>query len=254
MVDPPTAIPVLYNPYLRGVAEIRIFGPNERTGPPNAERIWAENFVNEMYEGNLIGRPGIIELRLAGRFRYYRTNVYYFYRDSDGSMVSGEMQVIMNETHYIAVWISLTDGFYRIELHPMLDSVVFPHSLQSGQETEESRPSTITATRPAVFTTYQQIFDYYSARLRQATPGLLDDFRRLAATNTRGLDGLIALNLSKTEVLAAIYVEGLSEMANLTLTSGGDMDDYARWAGRLNNVYLEEGTEVQNLYLQLASQ
>ena len=60
---------------------------------------------------------------------------------------------------------------------------------------------------------YQSIYDTYSQKLRDATPGLIDEYYSEAQYNTKGLEGLAEIANAKVETLAEIANEGVGQMA-----------------------------------------
>ena len=97
---------------------------------------------------------------------------------------------------------------------------------------------------------YQSIYDTYSQKLRDATPGLIDEYYSEAQTNTDGLEGLAEIANAKVEKLAEIANEGVSEMATYYYAHGsGKYSEYEDWAGKLYDVYMEEGQKVYDAYM-----
>lgn len=70
---------------------------------------------------------------------------------------------------------------------------------------------------------------------------MVEEYKEEAELNTEGLTGLAELSYAKIEKLAEISNEGVEKMAEIMLYSGsGSMDEYMEWAGKLQDVYLEE--------------
>ena len=101
----------------------------------------------------------------------------------------------------------------------------------------------------ANLSSYQQILDDFSAQLRAATPGILDDFRAAGANADQ--DELIDLSLEFISQLAEISVEGTTQMAELLLAGVGTTEMYMDYAMRLNDVYLEEAERISDLMIEL---
>ena len=97
---------------------------------------------------------------------------------------------------------------------------------------------------------YQSIYDTYSQKLRDATPGLIDEYYSEAQYNTKGLEGLAEIANAKVETLAEIANEGVGQMATYYYAHGsGKYDEYEEWAGKLYDVYMEEGQKVYDAYM-----
>ncbi|MCL2610165.1 MAG: S-layer homology domain-containing protein [Defluviitaleaceae bacterium] len=120
------------------------------------------------------------------------------------------------------------------------------------QEQEQPQPPVGQLTTPSTFNSYQQTLDYFSARLHEAIPIIVRDFRQQAEQNTGGLDALIELSLSNMERLATISVDGVGEMAAFMLRTGGDMDTYMRYSALLTEVYTELATQINDIYMEFA--
>ena len=100
---------------------------------------------------------------------------------------------------------------------------------------------------------YQTILDDYSERIRDAVPGLIEEYNTEAANNTGGLQGLATLSNEKISELAEISNDGISEMAEYYYHSGsGSYGEYEEWAGKLMDVYMEEAAKIQETYMDSA--
>lgn len=103
---------------------------------------------------------------------------------------------------------------------------------------------------------YQEILDEYSEKLKAATPGLIEEYNKEAASNTDGVEGLAKLSNKKVEKLAKISNEGVEEMAAVHLSSGSGKKDayseYEDWAGKLQDVYMEEAGKITDAYTNSA--
>lgn len=101
---------------------------------------------------------------------------------------------------------------------------------------------------------YQAILDDYSERIRDAVPGLIEEYNTEAKNNTEGLQGLATLSNEKISELAEISNDGISEMAKYYYHAGsGSYDEYEEWAGKLMDVYMEEATKIQEAYMDSAT-
>lgn len=100
---------------------------------------------------------------------------------------------------------------------------------------------------------YQAILDDYSERIRNAVPGLIEEYNTEAANNTEGLQGLATLSNEKISELAEISNDGISEMAEYYYHAGSGLyDEYEEWAGKLMDVYMEEAAKIQDAYMDSA--
>lgn len=86
------------------------------------------------------------------------------------------------------------------------DSGTAPDAAQQPTETE--------------YGSYQQILDDYSAKIREATPSLVEEYKAEAANNTEGISGLAAILNEKVQVLANISMEGVEKMAQFMYDHG----------------------------------
>lgn len=101
---------------------------------------------------------------------------------------------------------------------------------------------------------YQTILDYYSMKIKLATPYLVSEYNEEAKRNTDGLMGLAELCSNKTMKLAEIETEGVGKMAELYFNSGsGSYNEYEEWAEKLYDVYSDEGEKIWNAYMVSAS-
>lgn len=100
---------------------------------------------------------------------------------------------------------------------------------------------------------YQAILDDYSQRLRDATPGLIDEYNAEASGNTEGITGLATIANNKVMDLAEIEAAGTTEMATYLYTGGsGEYSEYEEWAMQLYAVYEEEAQKIYDVYTQSA--
>lgn len=102
-------------------------------------------------------------------------------------------------------------------------------------------------------TSYEDILEEYSEKLRNATPILIEEYNNEAANNNEGLSGLATLCNDKVSELATISMDGISEMATFMYTSSsGSYEEYEEWAGKLQDVYMEEAGKIQKAYMDSA--
>lgn len=106
----------------------------------------------------------------------------------------------------------------------------------------------------ALFDSYEDILNDYSQKLRDATPTLIEEYKKEAANNQNGLSGLAKLCNDKVSELAKISTEGIQKMAKLMYKSGnGSYSEYSDWAEKLQDVYTEEAGKIQQAYMDSAT-
>lgn len=164
-------------------------------------------------------------------------NGQWKYQNDDGSYATGWLDD--NEKSY-----------YMDENGIMLTSTLTPDDYYVGKDGYCTRnPESSTAEN-----TYQGILDSYAAKLKSATPILLEEYRIEASSNTNGLNGLAELHNKKLEILAQIEGNGISKMAELWLNYGsGSYDEYLNWGNKLFDVYIAEGEILFDAYIESAS-
>ena len=97
---------------------------------------------------------------------------------------------------------------------------------------------------------YEDIYNEYAAKLREATPKLIEEYNNEAAKNSRGVDGLAEIGAAKIEELAAISAEGTEKMASKVKgTNPTSSVEYMEWSTKLNALYMEESAKISSLYL-----
>lgn len=100
---------------------------------------------------------------------------------------------------------------------------------------------------------YQTILDEYTQKLREATPLLIEEYNEAAKSNEDGLTGLARLCNEKVTELAVISNEGIQKMASYYFNHGsGSYEEYSEWAGKVQDVYLEEAATIQEAYMDSA--
>lgn len=96
--------------------------------------------------------------------------------------------------------------------------------------------------------TYESILEDYSQQLKDATPGLVDEFNKEAKSKKGNVNDLATLCNKKVEKLAKICNKGVEQMAKLKLKNGDDDDTYNDWAGKLQDVYTDEAQKIMDAY------
>ncbi|AIG65696.1 TrbC/VirB2 family protein [Weissella tructae] len=103
---------------------------------------------------------------------------------------------------------------------------------------------------------YEDIYEQYSAEIKAATPGLIEEYNTEAASNTEGVEGLAKISTKKIEKLAKINTDGISEMAKIMYKTGSGNGDaykeYEDWGEKLTDVYMAEGEKITDAYMASA--
>jgi len=109
-------------------------------------------------------------------------------------------------------------------------------------------------------TSLENIYNEFSRRMRQATPGLLNEFRQRSLSNTSGTDGLGNISDELVRRLSDIYAQGvaeLAEMAGVRFQYNWGTLDYSYlnnyWAGRLDAVFMGEASRITALFWELVA-
>ena len=114
-------------------------------------------------------------------------------------------------------------------------------------ESEETSVSSSTE-----INTYQSIMEEYTAKMKKAIPGLVNEYKTAAAGISDG-NRLAEICNDKINALAEICNEGVSEMAELMYTNGDSYDVYEKWAGKLMDNYTDIANEIQDAYIESAT-
>ena len=101
--------------------------------------------------------------------------------------------------------------------------------------------------------TYQDIFDEYSSKIKEAAPTLVEEFNTEAAALNGDVTKLAELSNKKISSLAEISTEGTKKMAELQLKNGDEYSTYEEWAVKLTSVYEEEAKKITDAYMALAA-
>ena len=123
---------------------------------------------------------------------------------------------------------------------------------EANQEVkEEADPAT--SSSETAEAAYKRILDEYTIKIKEATPGLIQEYKKEAPNNTGGLEGLAELSNAKVAKLAEINNDGVGEMASVMLKKGsGSYEDYEEWAGKLMEVYMDEAGKIMEEYMNSA--
>lgn len=119
------------------------------------------------------------------------------------------------------------------------------------ETTASTEPETTEAVTEAAGT-YQDILDEYSQKLKDATPGIVEEYNTEAEALDGDLTALADLSTKKVEKLAEISVEGTEKMAELKLKNGDTDEVYNEWAEKLNAVYQDQAQQITDAYMDSA--
>ena len=100
---------------------------------------------------------------------------------------------------------------------------------------------------------YQSILDDYTQKLKDATPGLVKEYKSEAASKSGDTKALASLCNDKIGELAKICNDGVKEMARLMNSNGDSYDTYEEWAGKLQDAYSDQASKIQDAYLDSAT-
>ncbi|MBR2793385.1 MAG: hypothetical protein IKE16_01965 [Solobacterium sp.] len=97
---------------------------------------------------------------------------------------------------------------------------------------------------------YEEIYDDYAARIRKEGPKLLEEYRKEAADNLGGMEGLAEIANEKVQQLADLNAKGTQAMAVYMYAKDPEgYENYEAWAKKLYEVYSEEGEKIYSAYL-----
>ena len=135
----------------------------------------------------------------------------------------------------------------------MQDTTPATEESTEPETTAATEASTEAAEVASAEDAYQAILTEYSEKLRDATPGLIEEYKAEAANNNAGLEGLAELSNEKIGKLAEISNEGVEKMAGVMFKMGsGSSDEYEAWAEKLMDVYMEEAGKITDAYMESA--
>ena len=101
--------------------------------------------------------------------------------------------------------------------------------------------------------TYESIYDEYAQKIKDATPGLVEEYNNEAAEKAGDINALAELSNAEIEKLAEISNEGIEKMAELMLKNGDSEETYTEWANKLTDVYMEEAQKITDEYMNSAT-
>ena len=94
--------------------------------------------------------------------------------------------------------------------------------------------------------------DDYTQKLKNATPGLVKEYKDEAKDHKGDIEKLAEISNDKVEELAKICNDGVEEMAQLKLNNGDDDKTYEDWAKKLQDVYSDYAGKIQDAYMDSA--
>ena len=100
--------------------------------------------------------------------------------------------------------------------------------------------------------TYDSIYEEYSTKITDMTPGKIDEFNSEADASDGEISTLAEISNNKVSDLAEVCTEGMGKMAELMYRNGDDYSVYEENAQKLYSVYESCGTEIYNAYLDRA--
>ena len=100
--------------------------------------------------------------------------------------------------------------------------------------------------------TYDSIYEEYSAKLNDMTPGKIDEFNSEADASDGSIESLAEISNNKVADLAEVCTEGIQKMAELMYRNGDDYSVYEENAQKLYSVYEDCGTQIYDAYLARA--
>ena len=126
-------------------------------------------------------------------------------------------------------------------------------SVMGGCFTVEEEKSNYTPSNSSVivkYSSYEEIYNEYAQKIRNATPKLISEYNEEAKENQNGINGLANLCNKKISALAQISNEGVEEMAEFYYKKGnGKYSEYQDWSMELMDVYQDEAQKITNAYL-----
>lgn len=124
---------------------------------------------------------------------------------------------------------------------------------QEADSSEDSAPAEDSAEDASEEVTYQSILDDYTQQIKDATPGLIEEYNAEAEEAGSDINKLAEISTAKVEKLAEISTKGTEEMAALMTANGDEYETYEEWAGKLYDVYEEYAGQITDAYMDSAS-
>ena len=144
-------------------------------------------------------------------------------------------------------------GAYTAEKNVSEEPTESSISIESESIEQTSEKSITKITVETSEEQYQVILDDYTLKIKEATPMLVEEYNSEYPNNEEGLEGLANLSNQKIGKLAEISNEGIGKMAEVHFSKGsGKYEDYEEWAGKLMDVYMQEGEQITDAYMNSA--
>ena len=100
--------------------------------------------------------------------------------------------------------------------------------------------------------TYDAVLKEYTAKIEEATPTLVDEFKT-EASNITDITKLAEISNEKIQKLAEISTEGIGKMAEIKLKNNDDNNVYEEWAQKLTDVYETEAKKITDEYEEVSN-
>jgi DivIVA domain-containing protein len=143
-------------------------------------------------------------------------------------------------------------GVLPEELENLMDPSVFLEAIgEDDLETIEAMGESAGVLLTTVSAeSYEEIYNSYAEKLRQAEGKLVKEYDREAKGNLNGMEGLAEIANAKVKKLAEIDAEGIQALASFMYAKDpSGYENYQAWAGRLYDVYSEESGKIYDAYL-----
>ena len=142
-------------------------------------------------------------------------------------------------------------GVLPEELEKLMDPSVYLEAIgEDDLETIEAMGESAGVLTTVSAESYEEIYNSYAEKLRQAEGKLVEEYDREAKGNLNGMEGLAEIANAKVKKLAEIDAEGIQAMASFMYAKDpSGYENYQAWAGRLYDVYSEESGKIYDAYL-----
>ena len=132
---------------------------------------------------------------------------------------------------------------------PSSNQLAAPSSSEPKDTTPDDSAKSTSTAEPSK--TYQNIYDEYSAALKQQAPVLAEEYTN-EAKKLSSINDKAKLSNDKVGELAKTCNDGVSEMAALHLSGTGDYETYQEWAQKLQDDYMNQAEVITDAYMQSA--
>ena len=100
--------------------------------------------------------------------------------------------------------------------------------------------------------TYDSVLKEYTAKIEEATPTLVEEFKT-ETTDITDVTRLAEISNKKIQMLAEISTEGIGKMAEIKLKNNDEDSVYEEWAQKLTDVYEREAKKITDEYEAVSS-